>query len=1348
MVLPSSYSNATEDISLIKDLIKTRNTVGLKILVRRINWETDEKERATLWKLLCGNLKKSRSTPVFDDEVSAFIDNTPPQSPHKLPGFVDLTYCRHFDLDISYQRSIEKVLWSVAREHPEVTYCPLLYPLAALFLQHVLPKEAFTSLSYLLEFNYGSDSQQFLPQTKTELAKDGYVLVKLTNKFGFIPNNNFCKIERKKLKEDHEIDEAFVEWTKWIFIGLPRPHLVRIIDCYLVEGMKILFRVALAIISLYLDKHSNDEPQVSLDAVLRFCQQIELTPNDLLKLATGLRRLSKAKISKIYRNAENDMRKHPSMSAKVANCTPVPTPCLARRSDMITIDSEKIHISTRIAPRNFKSNIIDWYLFDIIWDWLPQRLIVKEPMVVFCTDEDGSSLRTFFSKCDSHDATILLLKTTSNEIFGAYCSETWHGRFGREGEKGATSQYFGTGESFLFSLSPTVAHYPWVGAGSTEDGSPKTVPHSSQLFMSANNKQLIVGSGGGNGLWIDEELTRGKTESCDTFLNKPLCPSSDFECSIVEVLAFHFYTTNRDNSRFLADYAKALGCQCASEVCICSTPSGNVTAYAAVAAVAMEHIKVGGGSGGGVAPPAPTATPSPQGSSGAPETSNSPVSTPGAVTDPPITVTSISATAPTAPPPVTSDRQVQPQQSPVIDPADDDYMYEGDGETGMGLDPYRKRRNAHQRPKRQALSLIGYNEDLGNLTGTEEPLQAVGLPPYHPKDLSVSFKIFTSSGDAVQLDLFSDLLEVPRFHKLFVIIPGFAGVTSDEDYERMKQSLFESYPSHEVGVLMVDWNLGGPWRKCDAASVTKNCIYATQAASTVTTGRHLAVILDMVTGGMRIDPEDVHMIAFDLGCHIGRVAGTWFTQISRPPRLGISRHIGRLTALDPSTLYFSDKIDFKGSALFVDVIHTSELPTSPTGVPTDVQDLLNGLAGIGRPVGNLDIYPNGGKNQTICKSLYSGICNHAAALRYFILSLDPKAPPSAFDTFPCSNYELFDQCAEIQQQPNGFSATSSMGIRAAQYCGKGKHYLKFDERSVRMQLLTASRRYFPYIRRGRRSVHRVARRGHRQVRQASGEGLQHIINPVSCGTGSGSPWLVAILENDGNDFVCSGVVINQNWILTAAHCLANRPANWVYKARFGTTDWKTGQNEKEFTLTNSIVFSHRNFQYCGYANNVALVKFADPIYNEGDTQVNAVCVPTVSPAHFDYGHPRNNATIAGWSSRKGQSALSSSLAPVVASWICNRMVLDHTVEWCLNTTTTCEGEAGSPVTAQISTQGQERTFMVGMVSHIADVAPVCDDNQFPPIVLRADRFVSWMSDTLKQSKSEGTDEIYLNDGNM
>lgn len=42
----------------------------------------------------------------------------------------------------------------------------------------------------------------------------------------------------------------------------------------------------------------------------------------------------------------------------------------------------------------------------------------------------------------------------------------------------------------------------------------------------------------GQAIWMDENVRYGKTESCSTFNNPPLCLSRDFEIKVLEVYGF------------------------------------------------------------------------------------------------------------------------------------------------------------------------------------------------------------------------------------------------------------------------------------------------------------------------------------------------------------------------------------------------------------------------------------------------------------------------------------------------------------------------------------------------------------------------------------------------------------------------------------------------------------------------------------------------------------------------------------------------------------------------------------------------------------------------------------------
>lgn len=56
-----------------------------------------------------------------------------------------------------------------------------------------------------------------------------------------------------------------------------------------------------------------------------------------------------------------------------------------------------------------------------------------------------------------------------------------------------------------------------------------------QLLTNISN--LFIYSGG-QAIWMDENMRYGKTDSCTTFNNPPLCKSGDFEIRVLEVYGF------------------------------------------------------------------------------------------------------------------------------------------------------------------------------------------------------------------------------------------------------------------------------------------------------------------------------------------------------------------------------------------------------------------------------------------------------------------------------------------------------------------------------------------------------------------------------------------------------------------------------------------------------------------------------------------------------------------------------------------------------------------------------------------------------------------------------------------
>lgn len=133
-----------------------------------------------------------------------------------------------------------------------------------------------------------------------------------------------------------------------------------------------------------------------------------------------------------------------------------------------------------------------------------------QPVLLYTTEEHGCSLTTFYVRVEQHEPTLLMIKTCNNEVivlmfpeflctkvvilfypqvFGAYCSSRWFERNLKD-DRGQRQAYFGTGETFLFSLYPERAKYPWVGI----EGD-KGLGHASELFMAADSKMITIGGG-------------------------------------------------------------------------------------------------------------------------------------------------------------------------------------------------------------------------------------------------------------------------------------------------------------------------------------------------------------------------------------------------------------------------------------------------------------------------------------------------------------------------------------------------------------------------------------------------------------------------------------------------------------------------------------------------------------------------------------------------------------------------------------------------------------------------------------------------------------------------------------
>lgn len=55
-----------------------------------------------------------------------------------------------------------------------------------------------------------------------------------------------------------------------------------------------------------------------------------------------------------------------------------------------------------------------------LWSWLPVRITMYQPVLLYTTEEHGCSLTTFYVRVEQHEPTLLMIKTCNNEVHFIY----------------------------------------------------------------------------------------------------------------------------------------------------------------------------------------------------------------------------------------------------------------------------------------------------------------------------------------------------------------------------------------------------------------------------------------------------------------------------------------------------------------------------------------------------------------------------------------------------------------------------------------------------------------------------------------------------------------------------------------------------------------------------------------------------------------------------------------------------------------------------------------------------------------------------------------------------------------
>ncbi|KAL1510445.1 hypothetical protein AB1Y20_006752 [Prymnesium parvum] len=156
------------------------------------------------------------------------------------------------------------------------------------------------------------------------------------------------------------------------------------------------------------------------------------------------------------------------------------------------------------APRRYGDTGSAWYL-------------------IFYTSLHGTSLAHLLRRASQVGPCFLLVTDSEGRAFGAFCSEL---------RERSSEAFYGVGETFLCALERMLL--PALPERQLSSPSPSKGSHgvvalnafrwtrANGQFIRTDGSDLVIGSGGQYGLWLDSSLQFGMTGSSDTFDNPPL----------------------------------------------------------------------------------------------------------------------------------------------------------------------------------------------------------------------------------------------------------------------------------------------------------------------------------------------------------------------------------------------------------------------------------------------------------------------------------------------------------------------------------------------------------------------------------------------------------------------------------------------------------------------------------------------------------------------------------------------------------------------------------------------------------------------------------------------------------